>query len=82
MPVLILYTFSLKHLSIKGKWFPKEPEKIKDAEESVEKILAHGEKQFSEIKAHYQLEYKKWQKLRSEIEELQEKKKQILSEEQ
>ena len=33
MPVLILYTFSLKHLSIKGKWFPKEPEKIKDAEE-------------------------------------------------
>ena len=40
--------------------------KIEDADKKVNEILAEGQRQLGKLNAHYQAEYKKWQKLREE----------------
>lgn len=40
--------------------------KVEDADKKVSEILAEGQRQLEKLNAHYQAEYKKWQKLREE----------------
>ena len=48
--------------------------KIEETEKKVNEILVDGEKQLENLKQCYQSEYKKWQKLHSEVADLQQKK--------
>lgn len=54
--------------------------KIEEAEKRVKDILADGEKKFDILKAAYKREYVKWQQLKSEVETLEERKKQLMCE--
>jgi len=54
--------------------------KIEEAEKRVRDILADGEKKFDILKATYKREYVKWQQLKSEVETLEERKKQLMCE--
>lgn len=54
--------------------------KIESAEKKVKEILADGEKKFDTLKATYKREYMKWQQLKSEIAELEERKNQVMCE--
>ena len=54
--------------------------KIEEAEKRVRNILADGEKKFNILKAAYKREYVKWQQLKSEVETLEERKKQLMCE--
>ena len=54
--------------------------KIEEAEKRVRDILADGEKKFDILKAAYKREYVKWQQLKSEVETLEERKKQLMCE--
>ena len=54
--------------------------KIEEAEKRVRDILADGEKKFGILKAAYKREYVKWQQLKSEVETLEERKKQLMCE--
>lgn len=54
--------------------------KIEEAEKRVRDILADGEKKFDILKAGYKREYVKWQQLKSEVETLEERKKQLMCE--
>ncbi|MBO5725781.1 MAG: hypothetical protein J6S00_01810 [Clostridia bacterium] len=46
---------------------------IAEANQKVATILSQGQKQFADLRASYKLEYKKWQQLQIEIEEMQRK---------
>lgn len=46
---------------------------IAEANQKVASILSQGQKQFADLRASYKLEYKKWQQLQIEIEEMQRK---------
>ena len=46
---------------------------IAEANQKVATILSQGQKQFASLRASYKLEYKKWQQLQIEIEEMQRK---------
>lgn len=54
--------------------------KVEEAEKKVRDILADGEKKFDILKAAYKREYVKWQQLKSEVETLEERKKQLMCE--
>ena len=54
--------------------------KIEEAKKRVSDILADGEKKFDILKAAYKREYVKWQQLKSEVETLEERKKQLMCE--
>ena len=54
--------------------------KVEEAEKKVRDILADGEKKFDTLKAAYKREYVKWQQLKSEVETLEERKKQLMCE--
>lgn len=54
--------------------------KIEEAEKRVRDILADGEKKLVILKAAYKREYVKWQQLKSEVETLEERKKQLMCE--
>ena len=54
--------------------------KFEEAEKRVRDILADGEKKFDILKAAYKREYVKWQQLKSEVETLEERKKQLMCE--
>ena len=54
--------------------------KIEEAEKRVRDILDDGEKKFDILKAAYKREYVKWQQLKSEVETLEERKKQLMCE--
>lgn len=54
--------------------------KIEEAKKRVRDILADGEKKFDILKAAYEREYVKWQQLKSEVETLEERKKQLMCE--
>ena len=54
--------------------------KVEEAEKRVRDILADGEKKFDILKAAYKREYVKWQQLKSEVETLEERKKQLMCE--
>ena len=44
---------------------------LEEARKKVEKILADGKKQCTDLEARYQRDYQKWQQLQSEIEKLE-----------
>ena len=51
----------------------RESEKmIEEAKKKVAKILADGQRQYEALAARYRTDYKKWQQLRAEIENLEE----------
>lgn len=51
----------------------KECEKMKeDAKQQVDEILTNGKKQYDNLAAHYENDYKKWQQLKVEIQKLEE----------
>ena len=54
--------------------------KIENAEKRVKEILADGEKKFDILKSAYKREYIKWQQLKSEIAEREERKNQVMCE--
>ena len=54
--------------------------KIENAEKRVKEILDDGEKKFDILKSAYKREYMKWQQLKSEIAELEERKNQVMCE--
>lgn len=54
--------------------------KVEEAEKKVRDILADGEKKFDILKEAYKREYVKWQQLKSEVETLEERKKQLMCE--
>ena len=54
--------------------------KIEEAEKRVRDILTDGEKKFNTLKTAYKREYVKWQQLKSEVEKLEERKKQLMCE--
>ena len=54
--------------------------KIEEAEKRVRDILTDGEKKFDTLKTAYKREYVKWQQLKSEVEKLEERKKQLMCE--
>ena len=54
--------------------------KIEEAEKRVRDILADGEKKFDTLKEAYKREYAKWQQLKSDVEKLEERKKQLMCE--
>ena len=54
--------------------------KVEEAEKKVRDILADGEKKFDTLKAAYKREYVKWQQLKSDVEKLEERKKQLMCE--
>ena len=54
--------------------------KIEEAEKRVRDILADGEKKFDTLKAAYKREHVKWQQLKSDVEKLEERKKQLMCE--
>lgn len=47
---------------------------IAEANQKVDNILNQGQRQFADLRASYKVEYKKWQQLQNEIEEMQNKK--------
>lgn len=54
--------------------------KIEEAEKKVKEILSDGEKKFHILKVAYKNEYTKWQQLKSEIAELEERKNKVMCE--
>ena len=46
---------------------------LEDARKKAEQILAEGKKQYDELEARYQCDYKKWQQLQAEIQKLEQK---------
>lgn len=54
--------------------------KIEEAEKRVRDILADGENKFDTLKAACKYESAKWQQLKSEVETLEERKKQLMCE--
>ena len=54
--------------------------KLKEAEDKVKEIIADGEKKYTNLKAYYKKDYKKWKRLQEEIAALEEKKKRRLCE--
>ena len=54
--------------------------KIENAEKMVKEILADGEKKFDTLKAAYKREHVRWQQLKSEVAELEERKNQVMCE--
>jgi len=54
--------------------------KVEEAEKKIREIFADGEKKFETLKAAYRNEYVKWQQLKSEVETLEERKKQLMCE--
>ena len=66
----------LQEIAIMKEKTEKEcSKKIKNAEKKVEKIMADGERQFNNLKTHYEIEYKKWQQLKSEVQAMEQAKK-------
>lgn len=59
----------------------KSEKMIDDAKKKVESIIADGQRQYDSLVSRYRSDYDKWQQLQIEIKNLQEQKKQILSEE-
>ena len=55
-------------------------QKIETAETKVKEVLADGEKKFANLKAHYKNKYIKYQELKTEIEALEQKKKELCEE--
>ena len=54
--------------------------KIEEAEKRVRDILTDGEKKFDTLNKAYKRECVKWQQLKSEVEKLEERKKQLMCE--
>ena len=53
--------------------------KIEEAEKRVRNILANGEKKFDTLREAYKRGSVKWQQLKSEVEKLEERKKQLIT---
>lgn len=71
----------LQEISLMKEETEKEcAKKIQDAEKKVKEIFADGEKKFDTLKAAYKREYVKWQQLKSDVEKLEERKKQLMCE--
>ena len=51
---------------------------VEDAKDQVVQILSDGEKQYAALNARYEIDYKKWQQLQTEIRSLEDMKKRIL----
>ena len=51
---------------------------LEDAKDQVVQILSDGEKQSAALNARYEIDYKKWQQLQTEIRSLEDMKKRIL----
>ena len=51
---------------------------LEDAKDQVVQILSDGEKQYAALNARYEIDYKKWQQLQTEIRSLEDMKKRIL----
>ena len=51
---------------------------LEDAKDQVVQILSDGEKQYAALNARYEIDYKKWQQLQTEIRNLEDMKKRIL----
>ena len=51
---------------------------VEDAKDQVVQILSDGEKQYAALNARYEIDYKKWQQLQTEIRNLEDMKKRIL----
>ncbi len=47
---------------------------LEDAQKKVDETLSEGKKQFAALNANYKRKYKKWEKLKAEIQKLEEKK--------
>ena len=54
--------------------------KIEEAEKRVRDVLTDGAKKFNALKTAYKREYAKWHQLKSEVEKLEERKKQLMCE--
>ena len=59
---------------MKAETEKKCEQKIKETNEKLRKLIADGKKQYEILNEHYKADYQKWQKLRSEIEELKKQK--------
>ena len=69
-------------VSMKEKTEKECEKKIKDTQEKVKKIIADGERQFNNLKTHYEIEYKKWMQLKSEVRAMEQTKNHELSKEE